>query len=1351
MNNKTPVTFVTAMAFILMLCVVVPVSENTEAVAYDNIGDPQAFEDAIGKITDAIESQPDSTTNTTYDINITSDIELSSLDLDFSGDRTEAKKYTVRLNIGTEEDPKTLTLSGTGAESGITIASNGLDNITITIRYGNIVDNRISETSLSTIAVQGPEHGNGATSVTLLNTSVSSAVPANLESGSILSVMGGASVTLNGAVLKTTGNDKTVGVSMESNTGSKTTTLKTYSDSLIESSAQGILAGNGETSITISGNTQVSSSGSNAIQQDKGTLSISNANVILVGADYAISKNSGNLTISGGLFKGTTGAINNTGTDKISTKLSGSGGVFSSDITEACTITSTYSIVQVGDRFYGSFEGENPVASIGEAKYSNFSYVNAALHASDAEFFEVTLLSNTSSSAFTPYDDVILNLNNYNLSLSSNNSLEVDGFSVEITGTGKLSLSTLSILGSDDSKAENYSTLNIGQNVTVSVTNAIIIGEADSPHGYGVVVDVDGKIDASTTQGITVNGTLKDTIGNTPVINVNGEIVAAENDRGIYAAGYATWNIRGKVSGGTGIELRAGNVNVYEGAVISSTAEAFTEEKNSEGPTMIGAGIAVSQHTTNLPISLNIEGGEISGPYALYEKDLQDSAGTDDINMEVTGGKFTGTNASVSSANVQDFISGGSFLKQKEDGSTEADSSIGDFIDSVHSIDPETGEVAVDESKVVVTNGSNSYATFDEAIRAAQDGDTIVLAVSGDTYTMTESLTPRNGNHMTIDLGGKILDFGTTYRILATSGSGGLTFENGTLEFEHDSPIQVLGCDLRFENCTIETSGIFPSSGYQFGPSIFAMFGYADADTTKRSSLYVGPDCEVVYNDNAEIGAYVVNVFDNNQKAAYGVTVDFQGRMTGNIGLAFYINGTVNKTEGNVPQIHVAMPDDSKVSGGFYAAGYANWDIDSGYFEGSTTLSIKSGTFDISGGTFHAIGEYRNPADANSNGSEETGAALSITSNDDYAGNVKVTVTGGTFTSENGHAVYEGIATESSGSPAASSSDVVIDIQDGTFRGNAEKGDVAITEAENTKVISGGSFSSNITDFCVDGFKPTQDKDGNYVVDVDDEALDIQMESILGFVSGETESYFKIMAVSNLTIVWSSSDASVATVAQDGTVTFIAGGEARITATVILGNGQTLTDAVDITVFEVPVVEGLVFETFTDVDLDNVNDIIDANPSIIPDEWIETTDPAVISLESETATFSVPYEVFANYGWPVTAENYTDYEFMAVHFPDEGGYEVLDVKASAEGLTVTSNGFSPFVFLYKEATGGSDDTELPPFNPYPGDDDDYVPLPPTIVYEDDGSDSTASIAACAAAAVVAAILAIVLASTYRRK
>ena len=1291
MKHKTLVSFATAMAFVLVLCVVAPVSEDVEAVTYDNIGDQQALEDTIGKITDAIESQSDGTTSTTYDINITNDIELSSLNLDFNGERTEGRTYRINLSIGTSDDPKTLIISGTGTGPGITIANNGLDSITVYIRYGSIVDNRTSDAGpMSTISIQGPGNGTGTTNATLYKVSISSTVPANLESSCILSVSDGASVTINDSTLATTGNVGTIGVSMESNSGSKTTTLKTYLDSLIESSAQGILARDGETSITISGNTRISSSGSNAIQQDEGTLNISNANVVLDGANYAISKNSGDLTISGGFFKGTTGAIENTGADKISTRLSGSGGVFSSDITEACSITSTYSIVQVGDRFYGSFEGENPVASIGAAKYSSLSYVNAALHASDADSFKVTLLSDAEGSTFTPSNDVILDLKEFNLSLSRSDALVIDGFSVEITGTGTLSLSTLSIFGSDDPNAKNFSTLKIDQGVTVNVTNAVIIGEADRPHGYGVVVDVEGKIDASAAQGITVNGNVKDISGNTPVINVNGEIAAANDDYGIFAAGYATWNIYGKVSGGTGIEIRAGEVNVYKGAVISSTASSFTEEKNPKGPTMIGAGIAVSQHTSNLPIDLNIEGGAISGPYALYEKDLEDSIGTDSISMEVTGGKFTGTTASVFSTNVKDFLSGGSFLKQSEDGSTEADSSAGDYMDSVHSIDPVTGDIYFDDSKVVITNGDQSYATFDEAIRTAQDGDDLVLTVSGDTYIMTESLTPRNGNHVTIDLGGKTLDFGTTYRILATSGSGGLTLKNGTLEFKHDSPIQVLGCDLRFENCTIETSGIFPSSEYEFGPSIFAMFGYADADTTKRSSLYVGPDCEVVYNDNAEIGAYVVNVFDNNQKAAYGVTVDFQGRMTGNIGLAFYINGTVNKTEGNVPQIHVAMPDDSKVSGGFYAAGYADWDIDSGYFEGSTPLSIKSGTFDISGGTFHAIGEYRNPADANSNGSEETGAALSITSNDDYAGNVKVTVTGGTFTSENGHAVYEGIATESSGSPAASSSDVVIDIQDGTFSGNTEKGDVAITEAENTKVISGGSFSSNVSEYAADGYAIIPGADGTYGAVVTDTPEGVTITDDGQTVTYDTNGY-------------------VITILSDGQFSGV---------TLDLGFGD-----VSITIF------GDVTSNVT----------VSYDPSIGTDGANIAFNLHIAGIDSTDMSVTIVIPVTVPSGHSIDADSVHAYSIVDEVRQDEYAY------ASGDSIIIETTHNTPFYVSYEVESDQ-------PFIPFPDDDDDYVPLPPHIVYEDEGgSDDSVKIAACAAAAVIAAILAIVLATTYRRR
>ena len=67
-----------------------------------------------------------------------------------------------------------------------------------------------------------------------------------------------------------------------------------------------------------------------------------------------------------------------------------------------------------------------------------------------------------------------------------------------------------------------------------------------------------------------------------------------------------------------------------------------------------------------------------------------------------------------------------------------------------------------------------------------------------------------------------------------------------------------------------------------------------------------------------------------------------------------------------------------------------------------------------------------------------------------------------------------------------------------------------------------------------------------------------------------------------------------------------------------------------------------------------------------------------------------------------------------------------------------------------EPTPDEDDT--PVINPPVTDDDDYVPLPPQIVYEDsEGEDDTVTIIACAAAAVVAALMAVFLILAYRRQ
>ena len=118
----------------------------------------------------------------------------------------------------------------------------------------------------------------------------------------------------------------------------------------------------------------------------------------------------------------------------------------------------------------------------------------------------------------------------------------------------------------------------------------------------------------------------------------------------------------------------------------------------------------------------------------------------------------------------------------------------------------------------------------------------------------------------------------------------------------------------------------------------------------------------------------------------------------------------------------------------------------------SNALSIKSGEFTINGGTFTADGVFVASVVSYSNGSEATGAAISITANDDYEGNVALTINDGEFSSEKGYALYEGDT--DNGKDAVDN----IDILGGNFEGK----EGAVKSTNETAFISGGSYNTDI-------------------------------------------------------------------------------------------------------------------------------------------------------------------------------------------------------------------------------------------------------------------------------------------------
>ena len=154
--------------------------------------------------------------------------------------------------------------------------------------------------------------------------------------------------------------------------------------------------------------------------------------------------------------------------------------------------------------------------------------------------------------------------------------------------------------------------------------------------------------------------------GNVPVFNIDGAVITA-NASGIYAAGYGKWNIKDTTIKGvdTAIEIRAGEMNI-EGGTFTASAVPTEVTPNGNGTTSSGSAIAVAQHTTKLPIVVNISGGRFEGYSAFYESNPQKNSDEDiaKVQLKVTGGVFNAINGgavAVYSEDCTGFISGGKF------------------------------------------------------------------------------------------------------------------------------------------------------------------------------------------------------------------------------------------------------------------------------------------------------------------------------------------------------------------------------------------------------------------------------------------------------------------------------------------------------------------------------------------------------------------------------------------------------------------------------------------------------------------------------------------------------------------
>ena len=368
----------------------------------------------------------------------------------------------------------------------------------------------------------------------------------------------------------------------------------------------------------------------------------------------------------------------------------------------------------------------------------------------------IDLLSNVSERLWIRNnEDVTINLNGYTIS-SENQTANVRHGKLTVNGPGTIKEDTpyfgaLLIKGSTNQSDTNYAVATINKNVTLEGWAPVFIDQLDSKNNagkaYGITVNLNGAVlngkkdsTGDLGSGIYVNGNIKDTT-NAPVINLDSTTVTSEG-QGMYLAGYATTTVNGgSVSGSeTGIEIRAGKLTV-NGATVNGNGISTSVTPNGNGSTSVGAGIAVAQHTTKLPIEVTINSGAISGYTAFYESNPQNNAAGDlaKINIAVKGGEFKaingGTNA-VYSQNKTGFVTGGYFTSDpsayKAEGKFVVASDKAGYSYMISGTAPTKAEVIVND-KTAVTVPTNKNLTNEDktAIQTKTNIDGVAEAVAG--------------------------------------------------------------------------------------------------------------------------------------------------------------------------------------------------------------------------------------------------------------------------------------------------------------------------------------------------------------------------------------------------------------------------------------------------------------------------------------------------------------------------------------------------------------------------------------------------------------------------------------------
>lgn len=375
-------------------------------------------------------------------------------------------------------------------------------------------------------------------------------------------------------------------------------------------------------------------------------------------------------------------------------------------------------------------------SKIGDQTYSSLS--DAFQNAKNGD--TITVMNDVSVSDKITVSDgqsITLDLNGYDVSFDSNKHIQIRYGNLNIVGKGCIyekypNLSPIILYGSATDQA-NYSVVTVGKNVTLKGWAGLFIDNNKTAGNYGIVANVYGTLqgqkDTSGAGGtaLYVNGSIIHTTGNVPKITLDGAVLNNEAGAGMYLAGYADTTMKNctvtsSSEGSAGIEIRAGKLDITS-CVITGGFGTFTASPNGNGSTSGNVALAITQHTTKLPIEVTIHDGTLKGGAAVVQDNPQknDDEAISKVKLNIENGFYQGT---VTSKNLKNFISGGEYTQPVPD----------EYI----SID-------VDVAATYEIDGMKTYlvgrADVNEKINTAEGGTiTITKASAGTTLG-----APKNG------------------------------------------------------------------------------------------------------------------------------------------------------------------------------------------------------------------------------------------------------------------------------------------------------------------------------------------------------------------------------------------------------------------------------------------------------------------------------------------------------------------------------------------------------------------------------------------------------------------------------